>query len=39
MVEIQPDYLFKQNFLDDYLMIADKKLYQAKDSGRNRVVA
>jgi diguanylate cyclase (GGDEF)-like protein len=38
MVEIQPDYLFKNNFLDDYLMIADKKLYQAKENGRNRVV-
>jgi len=38
MVEIQPEYLFKNNFLDDYLMIADKKLYQAKENGRNRVV-
>jgi len=37
MIVIEPEYLFKQNFLDDYLMIVDKKLYQAKDNGRNRV--
>jgi len=37
MIVIEPDYLFKQNFLDDYLMIVDKKLYEAKDNGRNRV--
>jgi len=39
MIEIEPDYLFKQNFLDEYLMIADKKLYQAKENGRNCVEA
>jgi len=37
MIVIEPEYLFKQNFLDDYLMIVDKKLYEAKDNGRNRV--
>lgn len=37
MIEVQPQYLFKQSFLDDYLMIVDKKLYEAKDNGRNRV--
>ena len=26
-------------FLDEYLMIVDKKLYSAKDNGRNRVEA
>jgi len=39
MIEVEPDYLFKQNFLEEYLMIADKKLYQAKECGRNRVIA
>jgi len=37
MIVIEPDHLFKQNFLDDYLMVVDKKLYEAKDNGRNRV--
>jgi len=39
MIEVEPDYLFKHKFLDEYLMIADKKLYSAKDNGRNRVEA
>jgi len=37
MIVIEPEHLFKQNFFDDYLMIVDKKLYEAKDNGRNRV--
>ena len=37
MIEIEPEYLYQKNFLDDYLMIVDKKLYEAKDKGRNRI--
>ncbi len=37
MMEIEPEYSFKKSFIDDYIMIVDKKLYTAKEMGRNRV--
>jgi len=37
MMEIEPEYSFKKSFIDDYIMIVDKKLYTAKKMGRNRV--
>ena len=37
LVEINPESFYKKYFLDEYIMIADKKLYYAKNSGRNRV--
>ena len=37
MVEIEPAYLYQKSFLEDYLMIVDKKLYEAKHNGRNRI--
>jgi diguanylate cyclase (GGDEF)-like protein len=36
-IEITPEYNFKQNFIDENIMIADQKLYSAKHNGRNRV--
>ena len=37
MLEIKPQIIFKQTQIDEYIMIADQKLYTAKNSGRNRV--
>ena len=37
MMEIKPEKAFKNSFIDEYIMIADQKLYTAKHSGRNRV--
>ena len=37
MIEIRPELAFKKAFLDEYVMIADKRLYMAKESGRDRV--
>ena len=37
MMVIEPQYVFKQSFIDEYIMIVDKKLYTAKELGRNRV--
>ena len=38
MVEIRPVDEHKKEFLDEYLIQADQKLYLAKESGKNRVV-
>lgn len=38
MIEIYPEYIFKPSDLDEYISVADKKLYRAKNSGRNMVV-
>ena len=37
MIEIRPELAFKKAFLDECVMIADKRLYMAKESGRDRV--
>jgi diguanylate cyclase (GGDEF)-like protein len=37
MMEVQPEKLFKKKFTDEYIMIVDKNLYIAKDTGRNRI--
>ena len=37
LVEIKPEYYYKSQFLNEYVNIADQKLYMAKNSGRNRV--
>ena len=37
MMEIRPEHLYNHNFLDEYIMIVDKNLYIAKESGRNRI--
>ncbi len=39
VVEINPEHYYKENFLNEYVNIADQKLYMAKKSGRNRVEA
>jgi len=36
-MEIQPEHLYKKNFLDKYITVIDKKLYEAKENGRNRL--
>ncbi|NOR58701.1 MAG: diguanylate cyclase [Sulfurimonas sp.] len=37
MMEVKPEKVFKNSFIDEYIMIADQKLYTAKQTGRNRV--
>jgi len=37
MMEIMPEHHYKKTFLDDYLLMVDRKLYMAKAGGRNRV--
>ena len=37
MMEIRPEKVFQSSFIDEYIMIADQKLYTAKHTGRNRV--
>lgn len=36
-VEVRPQLHYKQHFLEDYLAMADQKLYTAKKNGRNRI--
>jgi diguanylate cyclase len=37
MLEIKPKYYYKRNLLEDYISIVDKKLYRAKNNGKNQV--
>ena len=37
MMEVKPEHLYNHNYLDEYVMIVDKNLYIAKESGRNRI--
>lgn len=37
MMEIKPQYHYKKSFLNEYVMLVDQKLYDAKHNGRNRV--
>jgi len=37
MMEIKPEKEYKKCFVDEHIMIADQKLYMAKESGRNRI--
>ncbi|MFT5660216.1 MAG: diguanylate cyclase [Sulfurimonas sp.] len=37
LLEIKPEKYYNQKFLNEYINIADQKLYMAKESGRNRV--
>jgi diguanylate cyclase (GGDEF)-like protein len=37
MMEIHPTQLYKKYFLDEYIMMVDQKLYNAKANGRNKI--
>lgn len=37
MMEIKPEQYYKTSFTDEYIMIVDQKLYNAKNNGRNRI--
>lgn len=37
LMELKPEQIFQHDFLDKYINIIDKKLYLAKNSGRNRI--
>ena len=37
MMELKPENEYKKNFIDEYIVIIDQKLYMAKDCGRNRI--
>lgn len=37
MIEIHPQHSYKQSFAEQYIMMADKQLYSAKENGRNRI--
>ena len=39
VTEIKPEGIYEQVHLEEYIAIADRKLYRAKDDGRNRIVA
>ncbi|MEA3512208.1 MAG: sensor domain-containing diguanylate cyclase [Campylobacterota bacterium] len=38
MVEVEAKQKYKQQFIEEYILIADKRLYQAKENGRNQVI-
>lgn len=37
LIEINPEYTYKPNYLNEYISIADQKLYLAKKNGKNRI--
>jgi len=37
MIEIEPQEVFNSSSIDEYIMIADQRLYSAKEKGKNRV--
>ena len=37
ILEIEPAHQYKEEFLEDYIDITDKKLYRAKTAGRNQI--
>ena len=37
LVGIKPEYYYKNQFLNEYVNIADQRLYMAKENGRNRI--
>ena len=37
MIEIKPEEIYKKTFVDEYIMVADRELYMAKERGRNRI--
>ena len=39
MIEIKPEDIYKKDLVDEYIMIADRELYMAKQRGRNRIEA
>ncbi|MEN8304022.1 MAG: sensor domain-containing diguanylate cyclase [Campylobacterota bacterium] len=39
MIKIKPKNIYKKDLVDEYIMIADRELYIAKNRGRNRVEA
>ena len=39
IAEIKPEEIFKKIYLNEYIAIADRKLYRAKNDGRNMIVA
>lgn len=38
MVEIEAKQSYSETFLEEYISIADKRLYKAKENGRNQVI-
>jgi len=37
MMDINPEHLYKKSFVENYLVLADRALYNAKENGRNRI--
>jgi len=38
MVEIEAKQSYKDSFIEEYISIADKRLYQAKSNGKNQII-
>ena len=37
LIEIKPEYYYKNQFLNEYVNMAEQKLYTAKSNDRNRI--